>query len=695
MLESPTLIEIEDAHHMDEASADLLAALAEPVGGAPWLIVVTGRGDGRFAPPDAPAMVRVDIAPLDPQDVRALALGATEAAPLPQHVMDLVMERSAGNPQFLLDLVQAAASADGSGLPESVEAAAMAQIDMLAPGDRALVRRASVLGLSFHPRFLEEMLEEGGPPPDEMAWARLSGLLEDEGEGYLRFRRAVVRDAAYAGLPFRTRRRLHAIVGERLEWEAGEEVDEAAGVLSLHFFLAHDYAKAWGYARSAGERAAGIYANVEAARFFTRALESGRRAGAPTLELFRAAESLGDVRFRGGLFDDSAKAYADARKLCGDDPVRQAQLTYKRALIEENMGRFPRALRWISRGRGLVAAVNSEQAARLSARLSARYAAILYAEGRMADTTRWARRAIEQSEAAGAREAAAEALNMLGAADAMLGRPEAEVHWRQAERIYRELGDLPGQATVEANLGALAYFEGRWDEALELYDRAREARLQSGDPVNAAGCSMNTAEVLVEQGRSDEAAVILDEVARVYRAAGDRYDLGICLAFRGRAASRAGRIDDALSLLGAARSEFEFVGAHGDVLEVDARVAECLLFTGEPARALSSASDLCHRAQAEGGVAVLTPQLERVRGYAMIQLDDRSGALEAFEHSLSAARARGADYEVALTLQALLRLHAPHGGLVPEGAVEESGAILERLGVIAVPAVPLPPRRTR
>jgi len=695
LLEGPTLIEIEDAHQMDEASADLLAALGEPIDGAPWLTVVTRRSEGAFVAPEGGSTLRVELGPLGPEDVRALARAATEALPLPQHVTELVTERSSGNPQFLLDLVQAASASDGAGLPESVEAAAMAQIDMLAPEDRALVRRASVLGLSFHPRLLEGLLEEDDTRPGAQTWERLADLLEVEGEGYLRFRRAVVRDAAYAGLPFRTRRRLHALAGARLEQEAGDETEEEAGILSLHFFLAEEYPKAWRYARAAGERAAEIYANVEAARLFRRASEAGRRAGMSARELRSLAETLGDVRFRAGLFDEAATAYAEARTLCGDDRLAQAQLTYKRALIEENMGRFPRALRWIGRGRSLVRLGGSEESGRLAARLSARYAAVLHAEGRMADTTRWARSAIEEAEGAGAREALAEALNILGAAEVFFGHPEGEDHWRRAEQIYGELGDLPGQATLEANLGALAYFAGRWDDALELYDRAREARLRSGDPVNAAGCAMNTAEVLLEQGRSEEAETILDDVARVYRAAGDRYDLGICLAFSGRVALRDGRADEALALLGQARSEFEFVGAHGDVLEVDARLAECRLFTGEPARALSAASDLSARAQAEGGVAVLTPQLERVRGYALAQLGDGDAAREALEHSLSAARARGADYDVALTLQALLRLHAIDGGPVPEGAVEESGAILERLGVIAVPAVPLPPRRAR
>jgi hypothetical protein len=56
-----------------------------------------------------------------------------------------------------------------------------------------------------------------------------------------------------------------------------------------------------------------------------------------------------------------------------------------------------------------------------------------------------------------------------------------------------------------------------------------------------------------------------------------------------------------------------------------------------------------------------------------------------FEESLELARGVDADYEVALTLEALGRT-----GLGNPEAESESRAILERLGVLSTPLVPLP-----
>src|SRR4030095_14836603 len=122
-----------------------------------------------------------------------------------------VAKRSGGNPQFLRDLLRTAVASGGvADLPDSAEAAAMAQIDALAPEDRALVRRASVLGTTFH-RWMREWLAIDGEfsSPGPEVWERLRELFDEEPDGYMRFRRSLLRDAAYEGLAFKLRRQLH------------------------------------------------------------------------------------------------------------------------------------------------------------------------------------------------------------------------------------------------------------------------------------------------------------------------------------------------------------------------------------------------------------------------------------------------------------------------------------------------------
>ena len=94
---------------------------------------------------------------------------------------------------------------------------------------------------------------------------------------------------------------------------------------------------------------------------------------------------------------------------------------------------------------------------------------------------------------------------LLHIAHTATGHPDRAAFRGLALPIYEELGDLLGQAHVLNNLGIEAYYEGRWDEALDLYGRSKEARTRIGDVVNAALVANNIGEIHSDQGRLAEA----------------------------------------------------------------------------------------------------------------------------------------------------------------------------------------------
>jgi Flp pilus assembly protein TadD len=78
--------------------------------------------------------------------------------------------------------------------------------------------------------------------------------------------------------------------------------------------------------------------------------------------------------------------------------------------------------------------------------------------------------------------------------------------------------------------------------------------------------------------------------------------------------------------------------------------------------------------------------VERLLGYALHQGGDAERARPHFARSLELAEGLSAQYEVALTLKAMLDTRYPDA----EGLEERCGEILERLGVVSVPSPPLP-----
>ena len=323
LLLEATLLVFEDTHWMDDASADLLRELIKGLEQRPWLVVVARRDQptGFAAPEDAAAAV-IELQPLGAAQAAALAHAATEETPLLPHEIEALTERAGGNPLFLTELMAVARQAGGiTELPDSVESLMTSRIDQLSPTDRRVLRCAAVVGASFTKDLVDAALAPESPAPD--VWERLGDFLVEE-DGHLRFRHALVRDAAYEGLPYRRRREVHGRVGETIEERAGEHAEDEAELLSLHFFHAHDFDKAWRYSRIAGERAGAIYANVEAAAFFERALAAARRRrDVPAEDRAKVLEALGDVRVRLGEFEKAGDAYRASLSACDRSPSRK------------------------------------------------------------------------------------------------------------------------------------------------------------------------------------------------------------------------------------------------------------------------------------------------------------------------------------------------------------------------------------
>jgi class 3 adenylate cyclase/tetratricopeptide (TPR) repeat protein len=691
LIPEPALIEIENAHHMDAASAELLSSLVGRLGERPWLVGVTRRPtDEGFAAPESVADTRMILEPLALKDALYITQLASEQHPLPMHVLETVAKRSGGNPQFLRDLLRAAIESGGvGGLPDSAEAAAMARIDALTPQDRALVRRAAVFGLTFHPRNVAWLAEEGeATVPGPATWERLQELFDEEGDGYLRFRRSLLRDTAYEGLPYKLRRRLHRIVAARLEQEL-DDPEEYAAILSLHYFVAGEYRSAWRYAGIGAKHAEDVYAYLEAAGLYARAIESGERLGdLGTTALATMYESLGDSWNRAGEFKKASDAHGTARKLIEGDPLWKSRLLLKRSKMEEKLGKCAESLRWAARARKVLEHVDGREGAKQAAHVTAWYATVLQNQGRTNDAVRWAQRAVDEAEAIDDPDALGAAYFVIGWAYSELGKDGVEPLWQRSLEAYRRAGNRERQAGLLSNLGGALQWEGRWDEALTYYERGREESQKIGDLVDAEIARLNVTEILTYRGELVEAEKILLESLPRWRALQYRYFLGACLSMLGRVAICASRFTEALVRLEEARAHFAHVGAEQEVLDVDARIAECRVLMRETDAALELASATLARARMSKGVPRVAALLERVRGRALLQGGDPVGARAAFEASLAAARNRRDSLEITLTSLSLIELHRSQGVEPPPEIVAETDALLSSLKIQAGPGTP-------
>jgi tetratricopeptide (TPR) repeat protein len=675
VLMMPTLLVVEDAHWIDDASQELILHLSRTGAPRPWLICVTRRPQGVAFARGVDGHVQFALEPLDADATQELALAAAGDVAFSTEALALLTDRSGGNPLFLRELVASSLGAGSvASLPESVEAVILSRIDTLTPEDRFLLRNASVLGSVFELDLLEEILAEELSDVANLArWEQLAEFVAWDGAGTVRFLHDLFRTAAYEGLSFKRRREVHARVGRALESRGSE-----AALLALHFLHGEQHQDSWRYAVVAGRDAQAGYANVVAAENYQLALSAAAHLELDAGSIAQVAEALGDVSELAARYTDSEAAYTRARKLIVDDPEAQARLLWKEGVLRERLGKYLDAIRRYGKAlKALEASGIVESAPTTKIELELAYAGVRYRQGRFNDAVSWAERAATHADEAADRTRLAHAYYLEHIARVHSGSRDPE-HRDAALAILEEVGDLVRLSNLLNNMGIEAYFEGRWDDASELYRRSGETSQRAGDVVNVARAENNEAEILVDQGRLDEAQARFEEALRVWRAAGYRVGIALATSNLGRVAARAGRFDEGEKLLQDALAEFEELGAESLVLETRTRLAESLVLAGRHKEALALVRPLIARETSPQQAAI-----ERLAGYAIVQ--SRAGFAKArshFDASLETARATDTPYELALTLRAVAETSGAES--------PEADEILARLGVVFVPSVPLP-----
>ncbi|GAC1611885.1 MAG: adenylate/guanylate cyclase domain-containing protein [Mycobacteriales bacterium] len=519
-----TVLVFDNAQWMDELSAHLLRRLVADLDGVPCLVCVSRRAvaTGFRAPADS-HVEQLDVEPLSPAVLDQLAEALVDVpaggAPLAPHELAVLVERSGGNPLFLAELVTAGRLAGSiEALPTSVEGVIAARLDRLPPSDRAIVRRLSVLGQTFSWELAVAVLGSAGPTRNDPVWMRLADILVVDVTG-LKFRHSLVRDCAYESLSYQLRSQLHALAGETIERIAAGNSADVAGLLSLHFYYAGRYGQAWTYSRLAAEHASAMHANVQAAALYERGICAvSRLRPAHDPELASTYEALADVRTRIGEFTKAADGYRMARRLVGGDSLRQARLLLKQGEVCQHLGRFAQARAWLRRADRAVGGVDGSEPASLRAQVAVALASIAMNEGRPTLILKWGTRAVAQAERANDRRTLARAYALLEVSFIALGQWEQAVYSDRTLLLYQELDDLWGQGVVLNNLGTKEYWHGRWNEAVALYDRARQAWEQIGDLVNAAIATANVGEILSDQGRFEDAERLFRQSLRTWRA---------------------------------------------------------------------------------------------------------------------------------------------------------------------------------
>lgn len=529
------LLVLDDLHWADVPSALLLQVLASEVAGCRLLVVGLYRRTEVYPRAELtrllPAVLReratsgLALHGLAPGEVKELVARKVRR-PLGPELLRAVQRRAEGNPLFVVELARLAATSDPTELTlaEEVRAVIGRRLDRLPEETRGVLRAAAVLGRELSLGLLAEVAGEGPARIRDLLQAAIVDDLVLAGDGpELRFGHALTHEVVYGELSGAQRQNLHRRAAEALDAARRPEGDPLLDALAHHLRQAawlggqdKELRAALEATLRAACRASDQLAHEHAAFQYRQALELlPLVSGGPSRQ--EVLVELARCEFRSGAVADawaSCRAAADLARGRGDatvvadaavvvrgiamDPVCDEVHALCRDALTLLAGRDPvREARLL----GQLAVTADRWAGRAETGLSER--ALLAAEATGDPDARFLALQARHADLLDVRYAA-ERLS-IGERAVQLGREtgrgdygvwghvwRADAFWELSRRVQLDT-EIAAMAAAVSHLrepilvwrltmvqASLAMHEGRFTEARDLADRAREIGRRGG-----------------------------------------------------------------------------------------------------------------------------------------------------------------------------------------------------------------------
>jgi DNA-binding SARP family transcriptional activator/tetratricopeptide (TPR) repeat protein len=505
----PLLVVFEDLHWAEPTFLDLVESVAAQAGRSLLLLCLARPELLEQRPAWAASAARpvvIKLEPLAGDDAAALLLALTGPPPGAPGVpsepkRERLLEAAGGNPLFLEQLAaslgEQRVGEGGLPLPATIQALLAARLELLGPGERAVLWRAAIVGKDFSLPAIAELLpaEARGPLGRHLQALIAKGLLQARpsrsgagGDGGFNFRHILVQQAAYRAIPKSLRAELHERFADWFERRAGERPGEYDELLGYHLEQAvryrgelaprNDQVRALARRAAGCLEAAGVRAHargdVSAAVHLLQRASSLLERDDPVLA--RVLTGLGAALTEAGRLDRAAVALDNAQRVAavaGDESlgaharIQQLflglQVDEHRATAVATVGSsLPGMLRIFERHADDLGLC---QAWRLRA-------AVRWMQANSATAEDAWQRAAVHARRAGDERQLTEILGWLASA-ALWGPTPAPEGIRRCERFLAEVGSRTGEAVILNHLAGLYAMQDQVARAHELLARGR------------------------------------------------------------------------------------------------------------------------------------------------------------------------------------------------------------------------------
>jgi DNA-binding SARP family transcriptional activator len=248
----PLIVVLEDLHWAEPTFIDLVDHLARETT-EPILLLCLARPDLVERRPDWDSTDLVELEPLSTADVESLIVHRVGS--IRPDVVRRIVEISEGNPLFAEQLLVALGDGPVGAIPASLGGLLTMRLDRLGPGERDLLRCASIVGLEFDLDAVSGLLPPDAGPFLERHLKSMEQrrFIQRTGPITFRFRHALIRMAAYQSIARDDRAALHERFAEWLGRKSPDSTPELHEVLGHHLERAMDDRRASGIGGAAGD----------------------------------------------------------------------------------------------------------------------------------------------------------------------------------------------------------------------------------------------------------------------------------------------------------------------------------------------------------------------------------------------------------------------------------------------------------
>jgi class 3 adenylate cyclase/tetratricopeptide (TPR) repeat protein len=522
----PLVLVFENLHWRDQSSEDFIVFLTGSLPELPVLMLTTHRPGYQLRWADKPFFAEIPLDRLADDEMERMATGLL-GQDVAEDLLRFIAERADGNPLFIEEVTRALvernfvihqpaqlqlASAAEVEFPSTIQGIIQARIDALGEAVKQIVQIAAVIGREFD--LL--LLTAASDAPAEMS-SHLETLKRVELIHQMRllphleyrFKHAVIQGVAYRSLLGPRRQALHGAIGRSME-RLGRE--EQASVLAHHYSQSDQQEKAVRYALLAGDQAARLYANAEAASYYDQALDLAKSLPASP-EMQRAQIDAALKRASVGTTREALEA--DERNLeqarvlvdaLGDEP-RMASVFYWLGRLAYVRGMFDRATDYAEQSLAIADRLDDETLAAPPVNLMGRR---YYLTGEYARAGRLLARSVEQ---------------------------------------MRNLGNPTEEATAAGFAGVTFGALGEFERALAYADHGLRLSQQLKNPFVEAAAYNYRAVAHCHRGSAVAAIADCEEARRIAERVGDRFRIYLVQFYEGQAHAMAGNPAKARELL--------------------------------------------------------------------------------------------------------------------------------------------------